>query len=204
MQASLRKKLRPLSRSELPSDTVALSRFLIGRLLVRDLPEGRLVGRIVETEAYVLQDASSHAYRGLTARNGSMFLRRGHAYVYLIYGMYFCVNVSSEEAGVGAAALLRALEPLEGIALMERRRGTDRAQDLARGPGRLAQALEIDRRHDGLDLCGRGALWLADAVGPRGEIGASVRIGLTKEADRVLRFYERGNRFISGPKRLNV
>lgn len=195
--------MRRLRRSELPIDTVALSRFLIGRVLIHDLPEGRVSGRIVETEAYVRDDPSSHAYRGRTTRNASMFLTHGHAYVYFIYGASYCCNVSSEEAGVGAAVLIRALEPLEGIALMERRRATRRLRDLTRGPGRLAQAFGIGREHDGLDLCCGAPLRLADPGAPTGAIGESARIGITRETERILRFYERNNPYVSGPKRLN-
>ncbi|MET0483172.1 MAG: DNA-3-methyladenine glycosylase [Aestuariivirgaceae bacterium] len=194
---------RRLRREELPAETVALARFLIGRILVHDSAQGRTSGRIVETEAYVVGDASGHAYRGETRRNRSLFLDRGHAYVYFIYGCWFCLNVSSEHAGIGAGVLLRAAEPLEGLALMAGRRGTTRPRDLARGPGRLATAFGIDDRLDGLDLTAGHALWLGETERPRGRIASSVRIGLSKEAHRVLRFYERGNPFISGPASLS-
>jgi DNA-3-methyladenine glycosylase len=198
----------PLARAELPVDTAALARFLIGKLLVRELPEGLASGRIVETEAYVIGDAAGHAYGGMTPRNRALFLERGHAYVYLAYGVSWMLNVSSEAKGVGAGVLIRALEPLEGIAIMANNRGTQRLRDLARGPGRLAQALRIDRSLDGLDLCKEGPLWLAHDDRDPGEmdekeIGESVRIGLSKEADRVLRFYLRGSPFASGAKSLN-
>jgi DNA-3-methyladenine glycosylase len=193
----------PLARAELPVDTAALARFLIGKLLVRDLPEGVLSGRIVETEAYVIGDAAGHAYRGMTPRNRSLFLERGHAYVYLSYGVSWMLNVSSETKGVGAGALIRALEPLEGIAIMGHNRGIERLRDLARGPGRLAQALKIDRSLDGLDLCEEGPLSLAHDDHEPDEIGKSVRIGISKEADRVLRFYVRGSPFVSGVTSLN-
>jgi DNA-3-methyladenine glycosylase len=196
--------MRRLSRGELPIDTVALAKFLLGCVLVHDLPEGRVSGRIVETEAYVCDDPASHAYRGRTVRNASMFLERGHAYVYCIYGSSYCLNVSSEHSEIGAAVLLRALEPLEGIALMERLRGTERLRDLTRGPGRLVQALGVNRTHDGLDLCASGSLRLGGAVLAPGEVGESVRIGITRETERILRFYERGNAHVSGPTRLNA
>jgi DNA-3-methyladenine glycosylase len=196
-------RLRRLRRAELPVDTVALARYLIGKTLVRALPEGRLSGRIVETEAYLVGDAACHAFRGPTPRNRALFLARGHAYVYFIYGSYFMMNVSSERAGIGAGVLLRALEPCDGIAVMADRRGGAAPRDLARGPGRLAAALAIDRSLDGVDLCAAGALWLAAPLRPTGPIGDSVRIGLTVEAERVLRFYERGNPHVSGPPRLN-
>jgi len=191
--------LRRLKRAELPFDTATLARWLIGKTLVRDAEDGRTSGRIVEVEAYVVGDASGHAYVGETDRNRSLFLRRGHAYVYFIYGMHFCVNVSGERPGIGAGVLLRALEPVEGIELMRRRRRLHRASDLARGPGRLAQAMAIDRRLDGVDLCTRSPLWLADAVQPTGRIARSVRIGISKETARLLRFYEAGNPHVSGP-----
>ncbi len=193
-----------LQREALPSDTVALARFLIGKAVLRELPEGQVSGRIVETEAYLVGDAASHAYRGLTQRNRSMFLDRGYAYVYLAYGTSFMLNVSSEAAGVGEAVLIRALEPLAGIAAMERRRGTTNLRDLARGPGRLTQALGIDRALDGADLCAPGPLWLGEDGHEAGEIGISARIGITKDADRPLRFYLRGSRFVSGPRGLNL
>src|SRR5262245_31116430 len=199
-------RLRRLRRAELPLDTVALARFLIGKVVVRERRGARLSGRIVETEAYPVGDAAGHAFRGQTSRNGALFLRRGHAYVYFIYGSCFLLNVSSETPGVGAGVLLRALEPLEGLETMRALRGTARALDLTRGPGRLAAALDVDRRLDGLDLCAPGPLWLAEGPRPPAtprRIGTSTRIGLTKEAERVLRFFERGNPFVSGPRRLN-
>ncbi len=197
--------LRRLARRELPADTATLARWLVGKTLVRDSAEGRTAGTIVETEAYVPGDAAGHAFIGRTPRNDSLFLRRGHAYVYFIYGMHYAINVSGERAGVGGGSLIRALEPIDGIALMQARRGTQRITDLARGPGRLAQAMAIDRRLDGVDLCARGsALWLADAVRDTGEVATSVRIGITKEAARPLRFYERGNPHVSGTRALRA
>ena len=195
--------VRRLRRNALPADTVELARYLIGKTLVHDTPAGRVSGRIVETEAYVVGDAAGHAFRGQTRRNRSLFLRRGHAYVYFIYGVAYLLNVSSEQAGMGAGVLLRALEPLEGTDLMLARRGPVRMQDLARGPGRLTVAMGVGLRDDGVDLCGRGPLWLGREVRATGEVGVSVRIGITKEADRLLRFFELGSRFVSGPGKLN-
>jgi DNA-3-methyladenine glycosylase len=197
-------RIRRLRRSELPSGTVQLARFLIGKTLVHDVAGMRLSGRIVETEAYVVGDAAAHAYRGKTPRNGSLFLERGHAYVYFVYGMWHMMNVSSETPGVGAGVLLRALEPVDGLAAMQRRRGGASPAELARGPGRLCTAMRINRRQDGADLCAGGPLWLGAEIRRRGAIGKSVRIGLTREVDRVLRFYERGNPCVSGPLRLRA
>lgn len=231
--------IRRLRRVELPADTVALGRFLIGKVIVRQLPTGRLSGRIVETEAYPIGDPAAHHYIGPTPRNRSMFLRRGHAYVYFSYGNHFMLNISAETEGVGGGVLIRALEPLEGIKSMQSHRKTERLVDLTRGPGRLAAALRIDRTLDGLDLCAPGPLWLG-ALQPRPSgylltgdrlrrepirkanvavpstfpsafaarrsanlvIRKSVRIGLSRAAHRLLRFYEPGNPFVSGPARL--
>jgi DNA-3-methyladenine glycosylase len=194
---------RSLARSELPIDTIALARFLIGKMVVRELPEGVATGRIVETEAYVVGDVAGHAYQGMTRRNGSLFLERGHAYVYLAYGISYMLNVSSEMPGIGAGVLIRALEPLEGIPIMRLNRGIERLRDLARGPGRLAAALRVDRWLDGLDLCREGPLWLGRGDHEPGEIGGqSMRIGISRDANRLLRFYLRGSPFVSGPRSL--
>lgn len=173
----------------LPTETVELARALIGVVLVRD--DWRIAGRIVETEAYPPGDPASHAFIGRRPRNGAMFLAPFHAYVYMSYGVHMCFNISSEAEGVGAAVLVRALEPVVG-------------EDLnMTGPGRLAKALEIDRALDGHCLVGKGALWLSPAETAPQRIGATRRIGITKAAQKRLRFYERGNPFVSGPRSLS-
>jgi DNA-3-methyladenine glycosylase len=194
---------RVLDRAELPVDTAQLARFLIGKMLVRTLAEGVAGGRIVETEAYGIGDLAGHAYRGMTPRTRTLFLERGHAYVYLAYGTSFMLNVSSEKLGVGAGVLIRAIEPTEGIALMQRNRASPLVRDLARGPGRLCAALEIDRRLEGVDLCQAGPLWLGSDGRASGAIGQSKRIGITRAADSLLRFFVMDNRFVSGPQTLN-
>jgi DNA-3-methyladenine glycosylase len=192
---------RTLTRDELPVATAELARFLIGKTLVRELADGaRLLGRIVETEAYVPGDAASHAFRGETRRNRTMFGERGHAYVYISYGCWPMLNVSSETIGIGAGVLVRALEPIAGVERMNARRTSGRAHEIARGPGRLATAMHITLAEDGTDLCAPGKLWLGAALRSTGEIGVTTRIGITKEADRPLRFFERDNPAVSGPK----
>lgn len=197
-------RIRRLRRTELPVNTVELARFLIGKTIVHDSAKGRMSGRIVETEAYLPDDAACHAFRGPTPRNRTLFLERGHAYVYFVYGSSWMLNVSGDVAGVGAGILFRAIEPLEGVSLMQRHRRSVRLLDLTRGPGRVAEALRVDKKLDGVDLCAAGPLWLGTAAQTTGEIGESVRIGITKDAHRVLRFYERGNPFVSGPRRLRA
>jgi DNA-3-methyladenine glycosylase len=193
-----------LRRSELPVDPIELARFLIGTFIVHELPEGRVVGRIVETEAYLPDDPASHCFRGRTPRNGSMFLAHGIAYVYQIYGTSWCFNVSAEVPDTGAGVLVRAVEPFEGLDVMRTRRGGVADRELARGPGKLTVALGIRGHHDGVDLCDSGDLWLGKLEGaPPATVGTSVRIGLTKAAAEPLRFYEVGSAFVSGPRRLS-
>jgi DNA-3-methyladenine glycosylase len=199
--------VRILSRAELPVDTVELASFLVGKFLVRELKRGRLTerlaGRIVETEAYPIGDAAGHHFRGERPRTRSMFGPHGHSYVFFNYGSAWMMNVTSEAPGVGGGILIRALEPIEGIERMMRNRGVTRLLDVARGPGRLAAAMQIDKRLDGVDLCAKGsALWLGDDGVPTRRMGVTTRIGLSREAHRKLRFYERGSPFVSGPKKL--
>ena len=202
MKSARRALPRVLDRAELPVDTAQLARFLIGKMLVRTLAEGVAGGRIVETEAYGIGDPAGHAYRGITPRNRALFLERGHAYVYLAYGVSFMLNVSSETSGVGAGVLIRAIEPTDGIAIMERNRGVERVRDLARGPGRLCEALGSIAGWTGSTSVGPARVARIRRSGA-GEIGQSKRIGITRAADSLLRFYVRGNRFVSGPQALN-
>ena len=203
LRARADRRLRRLRRAELPVDTVELARYLIGKVVVHDTDSGRLSGRIVETEAYPVGDAAGHAFRGKTQRNRSLFLQRGHAYVYLCYGTSFLLNVTSEMAEVGAGVLLRAIEPMHGVDdMMAGLSGTTRLADLGRGPGRMTRALQVDLSQDGLDLCDGGSLWLATTARRADRIGNSVRIGITRNADRRLRFYETGNSNVNGAKKM--
>src|SRR5438874_669955 len=127
---------------------------------------------------------------------------RGHGYVYLAYGCPYMLNVSSERAGIGAGVLSRALEPRDGIPIMQRNRQINRLPRLAGGPGRRTAALRVDHRLDGLDLCREGPLWLGGGDHEPGEIGQSIRIGIARDANRLLRFYLRGSPFVSGPRSL--
>ena len=157
--------LRRLSRSELPVDTVKLARYLIGKVIVHDTANGRLSGRIVETEAYPVGDPAGHAFRGKTRRNSPLFLERGHAYVYLAYGVSFLLNVTSEKAGIGAGVLLRAIEPLDGFEVLDSAHRNKQWADVGKGPGRLTKALKVDLRQNGLDLCSADSpLWLLSLI----------------------------------------
>jgi DNA-3-methyladenine glycosylase len=187
-----------------PSNTVSLARFLLGKVLVRQWPRGAAAGRIVETEAYLPHDPACHAFRGRTPRNRSLFLEWGHAYVYLCYGTSYLLNVSSEAAGIGAGVLLRALEPMSGTEHMRTGPKPIKLLDLTRGPGRLTAALRVNLKHDGLDLFDGPRLWIGSDQHEGGPVGCSVRIGISKASDERLRFFVAGSRYVSGPRRLNV
>lgn len=172
---------------------------LLGCLLCVDSPEGKASGIIVETEAYTEDDPASHSHRGPTPRNRSMFARGGTAYVYFIYGMHSCFNVSAGPAGVGEAVLVRALEPCSGIDVMFRRRG-NRGDGMADGPAKLCQALGITLEHDGLDLSrasGPGPRLLVPEGGAVKDAGRSARVGISRALDRQWRFFVPGSPFLS-------
>jgi DNA-3-methyladenine glycosylase len=198
-----RPSLKRIDPKVLPVETRALAQALLGHVLVRETNEGLVAGRIVETEAYLPNDPACHAFSGKSRRNATLFGPPHRAYVYQIYGTSFCFNVSSEIDGEGAGVLIRALEPIEGLDLMRRRRAAGGVRDLCRGPGRLCRALAIDRACDGIDLFVDPALWLADGAGKRVRARRSPRIGVTRAKDRRLRFYEARSPFVSGPARLN-
>ncbi len=177
---------------------MALARYLIGKTLVHATPRGRIAGRIVETEAYPPGDPTAYHRPGLTTSNAPLFAARGHAYVRMVYGACFNLNLAAEAAGTGGSVLIRALEPLEGLPLMQRNYPTVKASALTRGPGRLCTALAIGRELSGEDLCNSERLWLERGVA-RTDIQVSTRIGLSRDQHRRLRFLERGSRFVSVP-----
>lgn len=192
-----------IGRNELPDSAARQARWLLGKLVVRQCGSGVIIGRIVETEAYLPNDPAAHSFRGMTPRNRSLFLEKGHAYVYIAYGVSMMLNVSAGQEGVGTGVLVRALEPVAGIELMRKHRPTEKIRDLTRGPGRLAQALAIDLKLQGLDMCRRGPLWLGRDGRKPGRIGKSKRIGITKNPEPLLRFFVKGSLFVSGPRSLN-
>jgi len=192
-----------LSRDFFTRDTLAVARDLLGQRLVRVLDGARLSGRIVEVEAYVgEEDQACHARCGRTERNAPMYGPPGHAYVYFIYGMHHCLNVVTGEEGYPAAVLIRALEPLEGIEEMRARRGDRPDVQLTSGPARLCQALDIDRRFDGADLCAPDAfLFLEEGIPiPDDAAATGPRVGVRGDEVAVTvpwRFYVRDSRYVS-------
>ena len=187
-----------ISRRVLPVDTVEMARYLVGSVLVHSRRGVRLAGRIVETEAYPPGDPTAYHRPGLTTSNAPLFEAPGHAYVRMVYGTCFNLNLAAEPAGTGGSVLIRALEPLDGLQAMQRNYPTARIADLTRGPGRLCAALGIGRELSGTDLCSSTRLWL-EAGGARPQIRVSTRIGLSRDQHRRLRFLARGSDFVSVP-----
>ena len=185
----------PLPRAFYNRPATEVARALLGTVLVH----GTASGRIVETEAYLGPlDRAAHSWRGITPRTRVMFGEPGHAYVYLIYGMYECLNVVAEPEGSPGCVLIRAVEPLEGIARMRRRRpGARGVEDLANGPGKLTLALGITRRHNGADFTNWSLTIHPPAKPETIRVAVSPRIGIKHCADWPLRFFIEGNRFVS-------
>jgi DNA-3-methyladenine glycosylase len=201
--------LRLLERDLLAGPAYEVAPLLLNRLVVV-AADGR-AGRIIEVEAYQgAEDPASHAFRGLTPRNTIMFGPAGHLYVYFSYGVHWCANVVTGREGVASAVLLRALEPVSGVKGMRAARWRDQKRrsdrDLCRGPGRLTQALGIDRQSNGIDLLDPGsALRLVDdGTAPPADPGTSPRIGISAAQDWRWRFFVPGHAGLSGPRVINV
>ncbi len=190
-----------IPRSFYAQDTIKVARQLLGKYLVRKHPDGTTVGKIVETEAYVgPHDLACHASKGRTARTEVMFGAPGHAYVYFIYGVYWCLNIVTEEVGHASAVLIRALEPIEGIELMEKRRGTEKIHNLASCPGKLCLAMAIDKGLNAADMARGKVLYVEDRGEPPLKIRATPRIGVDYAGtwkDKPWRFLIRGSEFVS-------
>lgn len=197
--------LRKLPRSFYLRPTLTVAKDLLDKYLIRRIGNHRLVGRIVEVEAYLGEkDPASHAYRGRTKRNDVMFWKGGHLYVYFTYGMHFCCNVVTEEEGKGRAVLIRAVEPLEGVELMMMNRWAKgkvgEKVNLTNGPAKLCKAFGIRREQNGTDLCGDG-IWISkdsnrqSAIPHPQSIRSSTRVGISNGAEKKWRFFLKGIRF---------
>jgi DNA-3-methyladenine glycosylase len=200
--------LMPLARSFYEPSAELVAPALLGHLLVRNTPEGPCGGPIVETEAYLVGDPACHSYRGESQRNRVMFGPPGHAYVYLIYGLYFCVNAVCRPKGCAEAVLIRAIEATVGQERMRHHRDVKKLSELTSGPAKLCAALTIDRALDGVDICDvRSPLFIArnpdhkPFLLTKGPMVSTTRVGITKAADLPLRFYLDASSFVS--KRLS-
>ena len=192
---------KKLPRSFYSRSTLQVAQDLIGKVLVRDFDGRRLSGRIVETEAYVgPHDLACHASKGHTPRTSIMFGSAGYAYVYMIYGFYFCLNIVTERKGYPAAVLIRGVEPLENLDFMRQlRNNPERDTNIASGPGKLCIAMSIDKRLNGEDLLGQ-TLWIEDRKLDSGPILTSPRVGVDyagEYKDKPWRFYLANNPHVS-------
>ena len=187
-----------LPRSFFEDYTPSVAKRLLGQQLVRRIGRRVLSGMLVEVEAYRgRDDPASHAFRGETPRNRVMFGEAGRAYVYFTYGFHHCLNVKTEKKGVAGAILIRALEPLNGIEVMKKNRGKEEVRELTNGPGKLTQALKIDRRLNGEDLVRSERLFLVRGKDANFEIRDSSRIGVDRGLEFKWRYFIEGNQFVS-------
>ena len=185
-------------------DTLSIAKNLLGYTFIHESDEGKTAGIIVETEAYLQDDPACHAYRKKSVRNAPMFGRAGTIYVYQIYGMHFCVNISTNQEDVGEAVLIRALEPTEGLNLMEERRLKHskltqmKPKDLCSGPGKLVQAMGINKNMNDWHILDSGLKIIPPKIEiTDSDIITTIRIGITQGADLPYRFYIKGNKFVS-------
>ncbi|MGI6554773.1 MAG: DNA-3-methyladenine glycosylase [Bacillota bacterium] len=196
MNPAVQRKILPYSFYI--QDTTTVAKNLLGKIMVFEGNEGLVSGKVVETEAYLgINDPSCHSARGKNRRNAVMFGPSGHAYIYLIYGMYLCFNVTSGPEGSPEAVLIRALEPLEGIDIMCKNRGQDSIYNLCSGPGKLVQALGIDMSLNGISVVEGRVKFLEQPSPEPFCIVQTTRIGISKAADWPLRFYIKGSKFVS-------
>jgi DNA-3-methyladenine glycosylase len=198
------KQFVALPRSFYEPSAKVIAPGLLGHWLIRSTPAGPCGGAIVETEAYLLDDPACHASRGLTRRNRVMFGEPGHAYVYFIYGNHYCVNAVCRPAGEAEAVLIRAVDAGFGEEIMRRQRQVVETRMLTNGPGKLCEAMDIDRKLDGIDLCDTNSpLFIAENPGVKGfrkrcgPVVTTTRIGITRAAALLLRFYLDGSVFVS-------
>ncbi|MFC1517617.1 DNA-3-methyladenine glycosylase [Candidatus Margulisiibacteriota bacterium] len=196
--------MKKLSHKFFSRNTIQVAKELLGKYLVLKTPKGKLIGKIVETEAYHEKDPASHSYRGMTPRNKPMFGKPGFAYVYFTYGMHYCFNVVTEPSGKAGAVLIRAVEPIKGIEQMKKNRTPRQARDknkmglknLTNGPAKLAQAFGIDKKFNEADLA-KGKLNIFIDGKNDHKIAKTKRIGISVAEHALLRFYIKGNKFVS-------
>jgi DNA-3-methyladenine glycosylase len=200
--------MKKLERSFYERETLAIARELLGKYMIHDTSDGRTSGKIVEVEAYMgsmgARDAASHAYNGkFTNRTKIMFGQGGHAYIYLIYGMYYCMNIVTNQEHYPEAVLIRAIEPIDGIDLMKRRRGTDKVLNLCSGPGKLCAAMGLSKVQNEMDLCGESLYLLSgERVSPECIVSTPrINIDYAQEARNYpWRFIIKDNPFVSKGK----
>lgn len=189
----------PITRAFYQRDTVIVARELLGKCIARRVGTTLMIAKIVETEAYrAHDDPACHGFKGITPRTQALFGPAGHAYIYFIYGNHFCFNATAHEDGYAGGVLIRAVEPMCGIEIMQHNRPNIHGKQLTNGPGKLAQALQITKQFYGIDLTQAGSLYITHGeTTPNSEIIASSRIGITKGAEHDWRFYIKNNPYVS-------
>ncbi len=177
-------------------DTICIAQSLLGMYLIHESPQGKTVGKIVETEAYLFNDPAAHSYRGKTPRNAPMFGKAGTSYVYFTYGMHYCFNVVTGKQGIGEAVLIRALQPIDGLELMKQRRKQQELSQLCNGPAKLVQAMGINKEQNSIALQQK-PLYLEEGTKETFSIVKRPRIGISLAKNKLFRFYIKGNTFVS-------
>lgn len=187
-----------LNRSFYAQNAITVAQKLLGTHLVHQSPQGKVVGKIIETESYLgIEDSASHSFKGKTKRNEVMFGPPGFAYIYFTYGMHYCFNVVTGKKGIGEAVLIRSLEPVMGIELMKQRRKTENIYNLCSGPAKLVQAMGITLHLNGSDLVSGPLQIYSEPYDKELEIISSSRIGISTAQELPLRFYIKNNNFVS-------
>ncbi len=188
--------MQKLPRSFYLRPTLQVAPDLLGKYIVRVLPDHTLIGKIVEVEAYLHNDPACHAYKGKTKRNEVMFQQGGKLYVYFTYGMHYCANVVTEEEGIGSAVLIRGIEPISGIQFMEQKRGLT-GFNLTNGPAKICQAFALERNENGMDLLGN-EIYITEGESVKiRQIEASTRIGISIGTEKLWRFFIKDNPWVS-------
>ena len=188
--------MKKLNRNFYLRDTVTVAKDLLGKYLVCNQDENTLVGMIVESEAYRENDLASHSSSGKTERNSAMFMQGGHLYVYFTYGIHYCANIVTEKENYGAAVLIRAIEPLEGIEIMKKNRNISNINNLTNGPAKFCQAFGITTQHNKLDLT-LDTIFCVESNIKNFKINRSNRIGITKATEKLWRFFIKDNKYVS-------
>ena len=194
------KELTPIKREFYNRDTIKVAKDILGKVIVRKTKQGNMAGRIVEVEAYKFgeHDKASHASKGCTLSNQVMFGENGFAYVYFTYGMYFMLNVvAKKKTDHAGAVLIRGVEPIDGIKHMIRNRKGKDDINLTNGPGKLSQALQINKKLNNYDLTKKGKLFIVDSEKRTEKVLSSGRIGISRDVEKEWRFYLDGNAYVS-------
>ncbi|MFA4960118.1 MAG: DNA-3-methyladenine glycosylase [Candidatus Pacearchaeota archaeon] len=203
--------MKPLSKSFFKKSTIEIAKKLLGKLIINETSQGKIIGKIVETEAYLKDDPASHSFCGLTKRNSPMFEKPGTSYVYFTYGMYHCFNIVTNKKGIGEAVLIRAIEPIDGVKLMKKNRKIIDEKNLSNGPAKLTIALGIDKKLNGINLLDKNSPLkimrnenekifnqkLKTSCSSNFKIIQTTRIGISKGKELPHRFYIKENKWVS-------